>query len=143
MKRDSDILCGGVTDRTDKNAPDKILSKDLTGFYANFFLSTRCTRDQRHNFCFSIKQTDGTLTAWDEILMSLQSATEFIKSPQGSPPSISHAPFLLSMPREKSLALQQTTIPLQNGQRICTPCFAAGLMTGALIPLCLPVRLHK
>ena len=67
MKRDSDILCGGVTDRTDKNAPDKILSKDLTGFYANFFLSTRCTRDQRHNFCFSVKQTDGALTAWDEI----------------------------------------------------------------------------
>ena len=67
MKRDSDILCGGVTDRTDKNAPDKILSKDLTGFYASFFLSTRCTRDQRHNFCFSIKQTDGALTVCDEI----------------------------------------------------------------------------
>ena len=30
--------CGGVTDKTDHNAPKTIVSKDLTSFYAHVYL---------------------------------------------------------------------------------------------------------
>ena len=35
--------CGGTTDKTDRNAPKTIVSKDLTGFYAHFYLRHTCT----------------------------------------------------------------------------------------------------
>lgn len=67
IRNKEEILCGGVTDRTDTSAPKQIASKDITDFYANFFLSNRCTSDDRHNFCFSVKQVNGSTIACDEI----------------------------------------------------------------------------
>ena len=58
---------GGTVDRTDENAPKVIESKDITDFYANFFLSNRWTAAENHFFCFKVKADEnGVLMASEE-----------------------------------------------------------------------------
>ncbi len=54
-KRKPQHICGGTTDRTDKDAPKTITSKEITRFQADFYLATRCTEKEEHFFLFEIK----------------------------------------------------------------------------------------
>ncbi len=59
-----DPICGGVTDKTDTDAPKTIGSDEISDFYANFYLAWRFRGDDRddyrtHQFEFSVKP-DGT-----------------------------------------------------------------------------------
>ena len=58
--------CGGVTDKTDHNAPKTILSKDLTSFYAHFYLRGEWSPGKGDRFyTFDVhKDEQGTLTAF-------------------------------------------------------------------------------
>ncbi len=57
--------CGGVTDRTDHRAPKKIVSQDLTSFFAHFFLPGEWSPGRKNCFyTFDVKKDEtGTLTA--------------------------------------------------------------------------------
>lgn len=59
---------GGGTYRRDDSAPKVIESKDITDFYASFFIGTRWTGDEDHQFHFSVKPDEtGALTAREEL----------------------------------------------------------------------------
>lgn len=61
-------LAGGTTDRSDPSAPKTIKSRDITGFEAVFYLSTRWTAKGGHQFRFQVKKdAAGVLTASEEI----------------------------------------------------------------------------
>lgn len=52
-------VCGGVTDKSDPNAPKEILSKDIVEFYAVFYLHTRQIAGRKGFFAFSVKADEG------------------------------------------------------------------------------------
>ena len=55
---------GGTTDRTDADAPKQIVSKQITGFRAQFYLDTRWTAEEEHFFDFRVEpDAQGVLTA--------------------------------------------------------------------------------
>jgi len=57
--------CGGVTDKTDRSAPKTIVSKDLTGFYAHFYLRGEWSPGKGDRF-YTVevrKNEQGVLTA--------------------------------------------------------------------------------
>ena len=57
--------CGGTTDKTDHNAPKKIESKDLTDYYAHFYLSGEWSPGRNDRF-YTVevrKDEQGVLTA--------------------------------------------------------------------------------
>lgn len=58
--------CGGVTDKTDHNAPKEIVSKDLTSFCAHFYLRGEWSPGRGDRFyTFEVhKDEQGTLTAF-------------------------------------------------------------------------------
>ena len=61
-------LAGGTTDRSDPSAPKTIKSRDITGFEAVFYMSTRWTAKGGHQFRFQVrKDAAGVLTASEEI----------------------------------------------------------------------------
>ena len=63
-RTEPEVIDGGTTDRTDKNAPKKIESGTLTGFHAGMYLGARWNAQEGHFFDFSIKKDDsGVLTA--------------------------------------------------------------------------------
>lgn len=49
---------GGTVDHTDHDAPKVIQSKDISAFYASFYLSNRWTAEDRHTFQFEVKKDD-------------------------------------------------------------------------------------
>ncbi len=57
--------CGGVTDKTDHNAPKQIASKDLTEFYAHFYLPGEWSPGRNDRFyTFEVRKDEqGVLTA--------------------------------------------------------------------------------
>ena len=57
--------CGGVTDKTDHRAPKEIASKDLTSFYAHFFLPGEWSPGRKDCFyTFDVRKDEaGVLTA--------------------------------------------------------------------------------
>ena len=60
-------ISGGTVDNTDENAPKVIESKDITDFYANFYLRDRWTASENHFFVFQVKPDEnGVLTASEE-----------------------------------------------------------------------------
>ncbi|MBE7003537.1 MAG: hypothetical protein E7425_04515 [Ruminococcaceae bacterium] len=63
-------ISGGVTNRTDYNAPKTITSKDIAELDASFLLETRWKSEQRDNsFHFTVKpDAQGVLTASEEVL---------------------------------------------------------------------------
>ena len=67
--------CGGVTDKTDRNAPKTIASKDLTSFYAHFYLRGEWSPGKGDRFyTFEVhKDEQGVLTAFAQT-DSVQSA---------------------------------------------------------------------
>ena len=58
-------VCGGVTDKTDHNAPKKIVSRELTDYYAHFYLSGEWSPGNKDCFytCEVRKDEQGVLTA--------------------------------------------------------------------------------
>lgn len=57
--------CGGTTDKTDRNAPKTIVSKDLTGYYAHFYLRGEWSPGRSNRF-YTVevrKDEQGVLTA--------------------------------------------------------------------------------
>ena len=59
---------GGLVERSDHSAPKTIKSRDITGFQAVFYLSTRWTATGGHKFRFQVKKdAAGVLTASEEI----------------------------------------------------------------------------
>ena len=59
---------GGLIERSDHSAPKTIQSRDITGFQAVFYLSTRWTAKGSHEFRFQVKKdAAGVLTASEEI----------------------------------------------------------------------------
>ncbi len=64
--------CGGTTDKTDRSAPKTIVSKDLTGFYAHFYLRGEWSPGKGDRF-YTVevkKDEQGALTAtvWTDSL---------------------------------------------------------------------------
>lgn len=61
---------GGVTDRTDPNAPKTIESKELVGFYASFYLRGEWTPGKPdHEYTFAVRKNDaGELVASEATL---------------------------------------------------------------------------
>lgn len=57
---------GGRIDQTDHDAPKVIQSKEITEFYASFFLAAHETADGKHDFLFRIETEDDILTASEE-----------------------------------------------------------------------------
>ena len=58
------VESGGVTDKTDPNAPKEIKSKDITEFSVNFYHETRKNIDDEQFFNFEVKKSDqGVLMA--------------------------------------------------------------------------------
>ena len=50
-------ICGGTTDKTDRNAPKIIESKDLTSFYAHFYLNGEWSPGRENRFyTFEVKK---------------------------------------------------------------------------------------
>lgn len=63
-----EVIDGGLTERSDPSAPKTIKSRDITGFQAVFYLSTRWTAKGGHQFRFQVKKdAAGVLTASEEI----------------------------------------------------------------------------
>ncbi|MBP5383763.1 MAG: hypothetical protein J6Y57_02185 [Lachnospiraceae bacterium] len=61
---EDEYVTGGITDRTNHDAPKEIHSDEITGFFADFFLSWRWMGEDDHKFTFSIeKDADGKLIA--------------------------------------------------------------------------------
>ena len=58
-------VCGGTTDKTDHDAPKKIVSRDLTDFHAHFYLRGEWSpgREDRFYTCEVKKDEQGALTA--------------------------------------------------------------------------------
>ncbi len=55
---------GGTTDKTDLQAPKEIKSKEITDFYASFYLDNRWASEDQHDFVFKVtKDEKDVLTA--------------------------------------------------------------------------------
>ncbi|MCR5789069.1 MAG: hypothetical protein K6G83_04195 [Lachnospiraceae bacterium] len=60
-------ISGGVTDKTDPNAPKEIRSDEISDFDAEFYLGWRWMGEDDHNFAFSVKpDEEGTLIAAED-----------------------------------------------------------------------------
>ena len=65
-KKTDPPVSGQETDKTDKTAPKTIVSKEITGLRAGFFLATRWSGDEEHEFAFEIKNDEkDVLTAYE------------------------------------------------------------------------------
>ena len=61
-----EIVSGGVTDKSDPNAPKVIESTEITEFSVSVFLAERWTDEERHPFDFAVKPDEnGVLTAYE------------------------------------------------------------------------------
>ena len=58
---------GGVTDKTDPNAPKEINSKDISEFSVNFFHETRKNINEEQFFHFEVKKNDKGILMAEEI----------------------------------------------------------------------------
>ncbi len=68
QKEPSGVICGGVTDNTDRKAPKTIVSKDITAFSASMYLLGRWSGpDENMLYDFEIKKNeDGKLFACEK-----------------------------------------------------------------------------
>jgi len=63
---ESEIICGGRTDKSDPDAPKVIESTEITEFSVAFFLAERWTGEDDHRFDFEVKPDEnGVLTAYE------------------------------------------------------------------------------
>lgn len=131
-------VCGGVTDKSDPNAPKEILSKDIVEFCAVFYLHTRQIAGRKGFFAFSVKADEGgvletteehskTVCVADRSLMAeLQAVIDknelalkngVYRVTGGFLPNTENVYYTLNMLREKRLISPLTTTQLRNGQR--------------------------
>lgn len=71
-----EIVSGGVSDKSNPNAPKVIESTEIVEFSVSVYLSNRWTEDDRHTFAFAVTPDEnGVLTAY-ETLSGIQSPAD-------------------------------------------------------------------
>lgn len=76
-------ICGGVTDNTNPDAPKVIESKEITDFYAFFWLDAHLSAEEKHIFEFTASQNGEIVTISEtNSAFSTETAKEFMASLQ-------------------------------------------------------------
>lgn len=155
--------CGGVTDKTDHNAPKTIVSKDLTSFYAHFYLRGEWSPGKGDRFYTCEVRTDeqGVLTAtvWtdslqdacvrlpadEKLLATLQSIIDtyklvgkngYYRVTAGLPPEFQKCHFNANYASGEKLEFTENNNPTRNGRGRPTLPLRTGSRSRATIPCC-------